>query len=537
MRLIINSGNRGFCAANNQGFAASRSEFVALLNNDAEAEPGWLEALEAVIRQSDDIGMAASKILVWEDPRRIDKCGHLIYPDGQNRGRGAGQFDDGQFDRVEEVLWPDGCAAMYRRAMLEDVGGFDEDFFAYADDAELGLRGRIAGWRCLYAPGAVVRHHRGATLGLGSARRLTLIERNRVLLVVKLFPWNLLWANGAYHLARIAAGLWAAARNRGEIRHYPGIRGKLRAATALVQGMLSALPMIPTMLRKRRAFRSHHRLTPSQIRGCCSSTGFRSRNSPNTRIEPAAALNGMAHAVAPAAEVCPACEGTEARVLFSATDRLYHTTTKVFQIVECRNCRLIRLSPQPTPLELREYYPPDYWFVPETTAADRLEQWYRRFVLRDHLRFVERALRESEEDGVVLDVGCGGGLFLQMLSERGVKRVAGLDFSLDAASVAWRRSGVPAVCATLIARAFCSVAAAPSITMFHVLEHLYDPGALSRRRASAAAAQWPPDRAGSQCRLLAVPAVRRALERHRCAAAFDRFPPVRSRRAARSLRL
>ena len=136
----------------------------------------------------DDVGMVASKILVWEDPTRIDKCGHLIYPDGQNRGRGPGQLDHGQFDRVEEALWPDGCAALYRRAMLQDIGGFDEDFFAYADDAELGLRGRIAGWRCLYTPHAVVRHHRGATLGLGSPRRLTLIERNRVLLVVKLFP-------------------------------------------------------------------------------------------------------------------------------------------------------------------------------------------------------------------------------------------------------------------------------------------------------------------------------------------------------------
>ena len=193
-------------------------------------------------------------------------------------------------------------------------------------------------------------------------------------------------------------------------------------------------------------------------------------------MNPAVALNGSAHAAAPAAEICPACEGTEARVLFSATDRLYHTTTKVFQIVECRTCRLIRLSPWPTPLELREYYPPDYWFVPETTAADRLEQWYRRFVLRDHLRFVERALRESEEEGFVLDVGCGGGLFLQMLQERGVKRVAGLDFSLDAASVAVRRSGVPAVCATLSRPPFAPSSCA-AITMFHVLEHLYDPGA------------------------------------------------------------
>ena len=210
--------------------------------------------------------MAASKILVWEDPRIIDKVGHLIYPDGQNRGRGTGQFDQGQFDRVEETLWPDGCAAMYRRAMLDEVGGFDEDFFAYADDAELGLRGRIAGWTCLYAPGAVVRHHRGATLGLGSARRLTLIERNRVLLVVKLFPWNLLWVNGAYYLARIGAGLVAALRNRGELRRYSGTQGKLQAAMALLRGTVSALPLIPRMLRKRWAFRPKHRLTPRQIR-------------------------------------------------------------------------------------------------------------------------------------------------------------------------------------------------------------------------------------------------------------------------------
>lgn len=271
VRLIENRDNKGFCAANNQGFAASHAEYIALLNNDAEADPGWLQALlDAIQVKPDvgesDIGMVASKILVWEDPRIIDKCGHLIYPDGQNRGRGHGQIDHGQFNRVEEVLWPDGCAALYRRAMLDEVGGFDEEFFAYADDAELGLRARIAGWTCLYAPGAVVKHHRGATLGLNSAKRLTLIERNRVLLVVKLFPWNLLWANGAYHLIRIGAGMAAAVRGKGEIRRYPGPKGKLAAARALVKGTLSALPMIPSMIRKRRAFRSKHRLSPKQVR-------------------------------------------------------------------------------------------------------------------------------------------------------------------------------------------------------------------------------------------------------------------------------
>ena len=266
LRIVSNPGNRGFCAANNQGFAAARGALVALLNNDAEAEPGWLAALREAILSAPGAGMAASKILVWEDPSRIDKAGHLIYPDGQNRGRGSGELDHGQYDRLEETLWPDGCAAMYKRAMLDEIGGFDEDLFAYGDDAELGLRARIAGWRCVYTPRAVVRHHRGATLGRGSMRRLELIERNRVLLAAKLFPWSLLWLNPLYYLARLMAGAWAAARGRGEIARYPGAAGKLRAAAALLMGDLGALRRLPRTLRKRRALRSIRKLTPRQVR-------------------------------------------------------------------------------------------------------------------------------------------------------------------------------------------------------------------------------------------------------------------------------
>ncbi len=180
----------------------------------------------------------------------------------------------------------------------------------------------------------------------------------------------------------------------------------------------------------------------------------------------------------PAGDPCPACGHTETRVLFTATDRLYATTDQVFQIVECRSCRLIRLDPQPPPAELHKYYPPDYWYSPDTGTPDRMEQWYRRAVVRDHLRFVERALRDSEETGCVLDVGCGGGLFLELLMERGHTGNAGpfvgLDFSLDAANTAWRRAGVPAVCASLT-RAPLAPQSCAAVTMFHVLEHLYEP--------------------------------------------------------------
>ena len=264
--VIRNTENLGFCAGNNQGIAAANGEFIALLNNDAEANPGWLGALHRACTQAADIGMAASKILVWEDPRRIDKAGHLIFPDGQNRGRGAGALDQGQYDREEEVLWPDGCAALYRREMLRQIGGFDEDFFAYGDDAELGLRARIAGWRCVYTPDAVVRHHRGATLGKDSARRLELIERNRVLLALKLFPWSLLLLNPFYFAARLVAGIHAAARGYGDTVHFPGAAGKWAMARALLRGDFEALRLAPRMLRKRAEIRPIRRLAPAEVR-------------------------------------------------------------------------------------------------------------------------------------------------------------------------------------------------------------------------------------------------------------------------------
>ena len=265
-RVIRNGENRGFCAANNQGIAAAKGEFIALLNNDAEAEPGWLAALYTVCSRDPGVGMAASKVLEWEDPGRIDKAGHLIFPDGQNRGRGTGERDTGQFDREEEVLWPDGCAAMYRKSMLDQIGGFDEDFFAYGDDAELGLRARIAGWKCIYTPLAVVRHHRGSTMGKGSPRRLELIERNRLLLALKLFPWSLLWLNPLFFAVRVGAGMAMARRGEGDTAHFQGWRGKLAMAGAFIRGDLSALRLAPRMLRKRAEIRRIRSLSPGEVR-------------------------------------------------------------------------------------------------------------------------------------------------------------------------------------------------------------------------------------------------------------------------------
>lgn len=264
LQIIENKNNHGFCRANNQGIERVNQPLVALLNNDAEADPEWLASLVSAMGQA-PVGMVASKIVVYADPARIDKVGHLIYPDGQNRGRGSGQTDVGQFDRREEALWPDGCAALYRKELFDQIGGFDEDFFAYADDAELGLRARIAGWDCVYEPNARVRHHRGATLGVASARRLALIERNRILLAVKLFPLRLLVLNPLYYALRLAAGAWASLGNRGETKHYAGMSGKLRMIAGLAQGDWEALRMLPATWRKRKEIERFRKRSDAEI--------------------------------------------------------------------------------------------------------------------------------------------------------------------------------------------------------------------------------------------------------------------------------
>jgi len=170
---------------------------------------------------------------------------------------------------------------------------------------------------------------------------------------------------------------------------------------------------------------------------------------------------------------CLVCGSDRFAPLFRASDRLYRTTQKEFAVVRCGSCGLLRLDPQPHEEELRSYYPRDYWFAGGETAAGRLEEAYRRLVLRDHVRFVEQSLHSAGEPASLLDVGCGGGLFLGMLRERGF-RVIGLDFSAEAAAVAWKRQNAPAVCATLEQPPLRAGSFA-AITMFHVLEHLPDP--------------------------------------------------------------
>jgi SAM-dependent methyltransferase len=165
---------------------------------------------------------------------------------------------------------------------------------------------------------------------------------------------------------------------------------------------------------------------------------------------------------------------------------------------------MLRLDPLPSPEELRRYYPDHYWFAPDESTAGRMEEAWRRLVLRDHVQFVTQALGAPGQ-GMILDVGCGGGLFLGMMRERGF-RVVGLDFSREAAAMAWRRQQVPALVAEFAGSPLRPGSFA-AITMFHVMEHLYDPRAYVKVARELLAPGGclivqVPNAASWQCRLL-----------------------------------
>ncbi len=264
VRLIRSETNLGFCAGNNLAIAQACGQFVALLNNDATAEAHWLSAMLTEMAHP-QVGMVASKIMVANRPGVIDKIGHGIYWDGQNRGIGSGETDTGQYDRNRDILWPDGCAALYRKSMLDEIGGFDEDFFAYADDAELGLRARTAGWLARLAPAAIVHHQRGATMGKLNPRRIQLIERNRIWLAVIHFPLWLLLLNPVFYLLRLSVGIVAGLLGHGEAGQVQGFRAKIELGFALLAADWEALKGIPKVWAKRRAWRAKRMLNDRAV--------------------------------------------------------------------------------------------------------------------------------------------------------------------------------------------------------------------------------------------------------------------------------
>ena len=238
VRVIVLAENRGFAGGNNAGAREAHGEYVAFLNNDTVADSSWLRALRTGIELSSGFALATSRIVYMHDPSVIDSAGDGLF-------RWGGAFKRLHGERAEltgaaaEVFGVCGGACLMPKAVFDELGGFDDDFFASHEDVDLSYRARLRGYRCRYVPEAIVRHHGSATLGTISGLSVFHGQRNLEWMYLKNTPASLLVRTLPGHLLYNAAAAAHFARL--------GLLGTfLRAKGAALAGL-------PSVLRKRAA--------------------------------------------------------------------------------------------------------------------------------------------------------------------------------------------------------------------------------------------------------------------------------------------
>ncbi len=252
VKVLALAENVGVTAALNMALRAATSEYVALFNNDMELEPDCLEEMMRELVNHPQAGSATPKMLDFLERELLDGAGDLLNWRGGGARRGHGERDTGQYEQQEEVFGPCGGAVMYRRAAIAAVGEFDEAYFAYYEDVDWAFRAQLAGFRCRYAPTAVLYHRGSATLGRGITDfNGYQLWRNPIWLIAKCFPMGAL-VRHAPELARGQVGnFYVALRER-----------KLRV---WARAMRDAVRGLPTALRKRRAVQRTRVITLAQL--------------------------------------------------------------------------------------------------------------------------------------------------------------------------------------------------------------------------------------------------------------------------------
>jgi GT2 family glycosyltransferase len=251
--VVLNEKNVGFSAGQNQAIRRSRGEWVLSLNPDVTLGAGFIRELLRAGESDSGVGTVCGKLLRWmpgatdELTNVLDSTGMYFLRNLRHLDRGSGEQDRGQYDRPEFVFGATGAAALYRRTMIEDVSVFgeffDEDFFAYREDADLAWRAQIMGWQCLYVPTAVAWHVRRVTPERRSQLPLLInwhSVKNRFLMRRKNISRWLYWRLLPYFAVRDAAVVgYALLRDRRLFSAvlYPWkVRERLRQKRACIQG-------------------------------------------------------------------------------------------------------------------------------------------------------------------------------------------------------------------------------------------------------------------------------------------------------------
>lgn len=255
VKLIVREKNGLFAAAANQGIDAAKGEIIVLFNNDAEADSGWLAAIDQALQERPEIDVIASKITLYDKPGYFHAAGDYYRANGVPGNRGAWQEDRGQYDRAEEVFGACAAAAAYRREVLDELRSdnpdgkvLDESLRMYLEDVDLNLRLRLRGRRTLYLPTACVRHRLSATGG--GTRASYQCGRNFLVVAVKDLPSEILRSNWpAILLSQLNYAFFS-------LRHL-----RLDTERARLLGQWDGFKALPATLHQRRRVQSNRRVS------------------------------------------------------------------------------------------------------------------------------------------------------------------------------------------------------------------------------------------------------------------------------------
>lgn len=256
VRLILSARNTGFARGNNLAILSAdvASEWIALLNPDAFADPVWLESLLLATERRPEFSAFGSKLINARDPAVLDGTGDAYHPSGRVWRNGHGVAVADVEDRECEIFSACAAACLYRRDAIDALGGFDEDYFCYVEDVDLGFRLQLAGHRCWYVPQSVVLHLGSATTG-GQDSDFAVYHghRNLVWTFIKNMPGALFWLMLPLHLVlNVASMLLFSVRGRGAL---------------IMRAKYHALLGVPAMWRKRQHIQRNRVASLAQIWG------------------------------------------------------------------------------------------------------------------------------------------------------------------------------------------------------------------------------------------------------------------------------
>jgi len=264
--IIENETNLGFAEGTNIGIRASNGDYIATLNNDTKVDSMWLNKLIGIAESNEDIGFCAPKVLFFYEPETIDSAGILISFDGSGMNRGFKEQDRGQYNVDCEVFGACAGAALYKKTMLDEIGLFDEDFFAYYEDLDISWRARLAGWKCIYVHSSVVYHVHSATGIAYSPFKSFHVQRNRFFVIIKNFPIKIAILAILFTPVRYLLLLNSVRLKKGPAANFKKNNSTIKMVLIVMKAWIDVLLYSPKMIGKRKNIQKIRNVSKKEIK-------------------------------------------------------------------------------------------------------------------------------------------------------------------------------------------------------------------------------------------------------------------------------